>query len=99
MPTAIQKGLGAGRAQGGQVMGGVSAGGQLPRSPWSSQQDPVGSGPGGPLGQHRAPTPEALVPAQRADPQWRQVTDKRVLSGRNTNLSEPVFQAQLSATP
>lgn len=100
MPTAIQKGLGARAAQGrAGVMGASLLGDGYPRSPWSPSRDPVSSWPGGPLGQHRAPTPEALVPARRADPQWRQVTDTRALSGRNTTLSEPVFQAQLSATP
>ena len=33
MPAAIQKGVGAGPAQGGQVMGGISAGGRLPPKP------------------------------------------------------------------
>ena len=33
MPAAIQKGMGAGPAQGGQVMGGISAGGRLPPEP------------------------------------------------------------------
>ena len=72
--TAIQKGLVAKPARGRQAMGGISAGARFPRSPWASQRGPVGGGQGGPLGQHRAATPEAPAPARRADPQRRQVS-------------------------